>query len=201
MYLAIEVGDRDGLLIEVHPSGRMTWRYRYRLAGSREKVTLGTYPATGLKAARDRAREAQRLVEAGQSPARVARLQAARIKADADAVETVADLAERWVAEVLKPANKRADQRVVASHRPDTELAQVDWARVDAIVAGIRRLEEHDTTELRDDLAADLRDHNQRLVDLRAAGLGKLADRLEADPRLQRALKQMREFTAQARTA
>lgn len=105
-----EVADRDGLMVEVHPSGRMTWRYRYRLGGRREKVTLGTYPATGLKAARDRAREAQRQVEAGQSPARAARLQAARAKTDADAIETMADLAERWLAEVLRPANKNAEQ-------------------------------------------------------------------------------------------
>lgn len=105
-----EVGDRDGLLIEVHPSGRMTWRFRYRLDGRREKVTLGSYPATGLKAARDRAREAQRLVEAGQSPARMARLQAARAKTEADTIETVGELAERWVAEVLIPANKHAGQ-------------------------------------------------------------------------------------------
>lgn len=105
-----EVADRDGLLIEVHPSGRMTWRYRYRLDGRREKVSIGSYPATGLKAARDRAREAQRMVESGLSPARAARLQAARQRVDTEMIQTVADLGERWLAEVLQPANKNPKQ-------------------------------------------------------------------------------------------
>jgi hypothetical protein len=36
-----ELSDRDGPVMEVHPLGRKTWRYRYRLIGKREKVTLG----------------------------------------------------------------------------------------------------------------------------------------------------------------
>ncbi|SDQ64054.1 hypothetical protein SAMN05428982_1926 [Pseudoxanthomonas sp. CF385] len=84
--------------------------------------------------------------------------------------------------------------RVVASHRPDRELEQVDWKRVDAVVAGIERLEERDAAELREELEADLRDHDQRLADLRASGLDKLAERIDRDPRLQRALATMREF-------
>jgi hypothetical protein len=83
---------------------------------------------------------------------------------------------------------------VVASHRPDRELERVDWQRVDTVVAGIERLEERDAAELREELKTDLRDHDQRLADLRASGLGKLADRLERDPRLQRALGAMRAF-------
>lgn len=85
-------------------------------------------------------------------------------------------------------------RRVITSHRPDSELTQVDWARVDAIVAGILRLEDLDSSELREELIADLRVHNQRLANLRIAGLGKLADRLETDPRLQRCVSEKRKF-------
>lgn len=84
--------------------------------------------------------------------------------------------------------------RVVASYRPDRDLEPVDWKRVDAVVAGIERLEERDAAELREGLAADLRDHDQRLADLRGSGRGALADRLDADPALQRALARMRAF-------
>jgi hypothetical protein len=82
--------------------------------------------------------------------------------------------------------------RVVASHRPDRELEQVDWQRVDGVVAGIERLEERHAAELREELETDLADHDQLLADLRASGLGKLADRIDKDPRLQRALRTMR---------
>ena len=37
--------DRDGLFVEVQPSRAKIWRYRYRLNGRREKVTIGPYPA------------------------------------------------------------------------------------------------------------------------------------------------------------
>lgn len=90
-------------------------------------------------------------------------------------------------------------RRVVACHRPGAELAQVDWVRVDAIVAGIRRLEELDATELREDLAADLRDYSQRLTDLKKKGFSKIACRLDVDPRLQRATQIMRRFCSAER--
>ena len=90
--------------------------------------------------------------------------------------------------------------RVIASHRPDRELEQVDWKRVEAVVAGIERLEERDAAELREELDADLRDHDQRLADLRASGRDKLADRIDRDPRLQRVLRTMREYVAEVAT-
>ena len=38
--------------LEVYPTGGKAWRYRYRVHGKRERVTLGKYPAVSLKAAR-----------------------------------------------------------------------------------------------------------------------------------------------------
>ena len=36
--------DDRGLYVEVFPTGGKIWRYRYRLAGKLEKLTLGKYP-------------------------------------------------------------------------------------------------------------------------------------------------------------
>jgi hypothetical protein len=83
--------------------------------------------------------------------------------------------------------------RVLASYRPGRELEQVDWQRVDAVVAGIERLEQRDAAELHEELEVDLRAHDQWLADLRASGSDMQADRIESDPRLQRALRTMRE--------
>jgi len=108
-----EVPDRDGLVLEVHPSGKKTWRYRYRLNGKREKVTLGPYPAISLEDARDMRREAERLVVAGKSPALDKQIK--RNPSDDDPlakIKTVKDLAEEWVKNrlVVKNKNPRQDE-------------------------------------------------------------------------------------------
>ena len=43
-----EVADAGGLFLEVQPSGAKIWRYRYRLNGKREKVTIGLTPRSRL---------------------------------------------------------------------------------------------------------------------------------------------------------
>lgn len=45
------VTDGDGLYVEVIATGGVCWRYRYRLHGKQEKVSLGRYPDLSLKAA------------------------------------------------------------------------------------------------------------------------------------------------------
>ncbi len=63
------VSDERGLSVEVFPTGGIVWRYRYRLHGKYEKLTLGKYPALTLKNARLMRDEAAREVALGQSPA------------------------------------------------------------------------------------------------------------------------------------
>ena len=40
---AYTVADERGLYVEVFPTGGIVWRYRYRVDGRREKLTLGKY--------------------------------------------------------------------------------------------------------------------------------------------------------------
>lgn len=84
--------DGEGLVIEVKPSGRRTWMYRYRLNGKPEKLVIGQYPEVSLLEARDKLREARRMVAKGESPAQQKQL--AKV-AGADST-TVADFAERF---------------------------------------------------------------------------------------------------------
>src|SRR5262245_23743632 len=69
------IADGGGLYIEVLPEGGKSFRYGYRLFGKKEKVTIGSYPDTSLKVARQRHREFRTLVENGQSPARQKRVE------------------------------------------------------------------------------------------------------------------------------
>lgn len=63
------VADERGLYVEVFPTGGMVWRYRYRINGKQEKLTLGKYPALTLKNARKKRDEAAEAAVMGQSPA------------------------------------------------------------------------------------------------------------------------------------
>src|SRR3990167_503277 len=63
-----EKTESSGLGIRVMPSGNKSWIYRYTINGKRQKMTLGKYPAIGLKQAREIILQAQRLKEQGINP-------------------------------------------------------------------------------------------------------------------------------------
>lgn len=62
------LADDRGLYVEVFPTGGIVWRYRYRLDGKQEKLTLGKYPALTLRNARSKRDEAAQAVALGHSP-------------------------------------------------------------------------------------------------------------------------------------
>lgn len=55
-----------GLYLVIHPSGKKSWAYRYRLGGKPRKFTLGSTTAYSLKAARESAKQAAGAVERGR---------------------------------------------------------------------------------------------------------------------------------------
>ena len=88
--------DDRGLYVEVFPTGGVVWRYRYRLNGKYEKLTLGKYPALTLKNARLKRDEAAHQVAMGESPAK--KKQQEKVAGAEDA--TVADFAERFFKDI-----------------------------------------------------------------------------------------------------
>ncbi len=97
-----ELTDGGGLIAEVMPSGTIAWRYRYRLNGKREKVTIGKYPATSLAKARAKAAEFAVVVEAGGSPMRDKK--AAKLAARTP--DILEDVAKMWLIEVVEKTRK-----------------------------------------------------------------------------------------------
>jgi integrase len=67
------VADRDGLCLEVAPSGAKLWRYRYRFAGKAKMMALGRWDEITLQDARDRLRDARKLLANGTDPMDVKR--------------------------------------------------------------------------------------------------------------------------------
>ncbi len=60
--------DGGGLYLEIKPNGVKTWRYKYNYLGKEKNLTIGIYPETELKEARNKHREAHKLVKNGEDP-------------------------------------------------------------------------------------------------------------------------------------
>ncbi|MFQ6006876.1 MAG: Arm DNA-binding domain-containing protein, partial [Woeseia sp.] len=58
------LADGGGLILQVQPSGGLWWRLRYRFAGKQMMLSLGTYPDTTLKMAREKREDARKLLAA-----------------------------------------------------------------------------------------------------------------------------------------
>lgn len=93
-----------GLSIEVRAGGGKTWLYRYRVNGTARKQTLGTYPAMKLAEVRQEHAKAVAQLQAGDDPARVAKVE--RMKCQT--MPTFGELFEQWMAWKIKIANLSA---------------------------------------------------------------------------------------------
>ncbi|MBF6760183.1 tyrosine-type recombinase/integrase [Acinetobacter baumannii] len=87
----------NGLFLEIRPTGRKTWIYRYTFNGKQEKLTLGRYPDLSLKDARQVRDEAASQAAKGISPHQK------KIKEKQGYLETILfrDYGERYTKEVI----------------------------------------------------------------------------------------------------
>jgi hypothetical protein len=92
------VSDGQGLGLEILPSGSRSWRYRYRLNGKLEKVSLGHYPAFNLQAARKKRDEYAEMLAHGKSPARHKQAE----KYAVAHTTTVFEFGERYFTEIVQ---------------------------------------------------------------------------------------------------
>ena len=65
---AYKLFDERGLYLLVDPKGGRWWRFKYRVDGREKLLSLGTFPDTPLKRAREKRDEARRLVADGVDP-------------------------------------------------------------------------------------------------------------------------------------
>jgi integrase len=89
--------DGRGLCLEVLPSGKLSWLFRYRIKGRPEKVALGRYPDLNLKAARCERDKQATLLAGGRSPAEEKRI--ARMALSRDC--TVREFSERYYRDIV----------------------------------------------------------------------------------------------------
>ncbi len=73
----VRLYDERGLYLEVTTTGSRWWRFKYRFAGKEKLLSMGTYPDTPLKAARDKRDRARALLEEGVDPSEARRAEKA----------------------------------------------------------------------------------------------------------------------------
>jgi integrase len=87
----VRLYDERGLYLEITRNGGRWWRFKYRYAGKEKLLSMGTYPDTGLKAARERRDRARALLEEGVDPGEARRAEkASRSEAVVNGFEAVA---------------------------------------------------------------------------------------------------------------
>jgi len=89
-----KIYDEKGLFVIVRPDGGKWWRFRYRVGGKEQTLSLGTYPDVSLKEAREKRKAALNQLDAGDDPAA---LRKSRKKKVSDENCKFKSVAERWM--------------------------------------------------------------------------------------------------------
>ena len=87
--------DGAGLYLEMTATGGRYWRMKYRFGGKEKRLAFGVYPGVGLKAARDKAAEARKVLQAGGDPGLLRKAEKAR--AAHESVNTLEAVASDWM--------------------------------------------------------------------------------------------------------
>lgn len=86
-----KLSDGGGLFLLISPSGGKWWRMKYRFDGKEKLLSLGTYPDTSLKEAREKRDNARKLLASGINPSESRKAaKAARTAAVENSFEAVA---------------------------------------------------------------------------------------------------------------
>jgi integrase len=88
--------DAGGLYLELAPSGGKWWRLKYRFDGKEKRLSLGTYPDTGLAAAREKRDAARKLLAAGIDPGE--HRKAEKLAGEEQAANSFEVIAREWLA-------------------------------------------------------------------------------------------------------
>jgi integrase len=87
--------DGGGLYLELTKAGGKYWRLKYRYGGKEKLLAFGVYPAVSLKAARDQASEARKVLSDGGDPGELRK--AEKAKAVHESINTLEAVSRDWM--------------------------------------------------------------------------------------------------------
>jgi integrase len=97
------LADGQGLSVVVRPNGTKLWLYRYRFGGRRRNMSWGIFPRVGLKAAREKRHDAEKLLDQGQDPAAA---RETKRQDDEKLKHTFRAVGQEWLTTRFKKENK-----------------------------------------------------------------------------------------------
>lgn len=149
-----------GLYLLIKPNGAKWWRFDYSIKGKRKTLSLGVYPDTGLKQAREKLGTAKQQVADGIDPSdtrkdtkaadKLAKENERRLDAGLTIIDSFAHIAEEWgqkKVETWDDKNNRSKRMLERNifpwlgSKPITEILPKD------ILACLRRVEDRGTIE------------------------------------------------------
>lgn len=141
--------DAAGLYLEVSPSGRKRWFMKvYREGGSETRLALGSYPAVGLKAARQARDAAKALKAEGIDPVK-AKLQA---KALPEGQQTFEQIAREWYSKKSPGWSSHHQTRELRNLEkdlfPGIGVQPIEALSVTDLLAQLRRIEERGSLDV-----------------------------------------------------
>jgi integrase len=127
----------SGFAIRITPAGTKLFFVQARIGGQKRRITIGTYPEMKVAEARDAAHRMLDDIKAGKNPKIEREIRREAITAGDI---TVADLADRWMTEVVRPKRKPRtvfDYERIIAQRIKPELGHIpvrtlSWAQVNA---------------------------------------------------------------------
>lgn len=124
-----KVYDSDGLYIEVPPSGKKRWRFKYRFGGKEKRISLGVYPDVSLLDARSKRDDARRQLLDGQDPSTRRRVkQSQQLTFKTIAMEWIEKKGSVWAPSHHRTVIQRLEGYVFPymGHRAISEITPLD---------------------------------------------------------------------------
>lgn len=146
------LADSGGLYLEVSPNGSRRWFWKYRKNGKEGRMSLGSYPAVSLSAAR-KARDAARLTKAnGTDPVQARKVE--KLKATNPAGDTFRVVVWEWFdkqapqwSEAHAQRSKRQFERDLLPWLGERKLADIEPVE---LLATLRKVEQRGAVETAD---------------------------------------------------
>ena len=107
---AFKLSDEKGLYLLVATSGGKWWRLDYRFDGKRKTVSMGIYPETSLKEARDKRDQARKQIAQGIDPGENRKAMKAAQTADGETFEVIA---REWFAKYQPTWAKTHSDKII----------------------------------------------------------------------------------------
>jgi integrase len=148
----LKLSDGGGLQLWVAPSGSKLWNIAYRYGGKQLKLSLGAYPAVGLKDAREQRDAAKRLLVAGIDPGQQKKTAAlAKANTEANTFAVIADeLLVKKMREGLEPATLQKVQWLLDFARPTLgarPVAAITAPEILLVLRGVEGRGRHETAK------------------------------------------------------